>query len=150
MMFSSIMHSETSKFFDIILERLKFIYSEKATFCEIFTLLLTGTTQDKNKVKISQNFVAFSEYMNFNSQFSLIFRRDILIIVSRQFLNILAVLKYIITCYHKCLKNRQIYVAIPLILFQHFSNLEIITCHHKCLKKTRQIPVAIPLILSQL
>ena len=44
----------------------KFIYSEKATkFCEIFTLLLTGTTYDKSKVKISQNFVAFSEYMNF-------------------------------------------------------------------------------------
>ena len=46
---------------------LKFIYSEKATkFCEIFTSLLTGTTLDKSKVKISQNFVAFSEYMNFN------------------------------------------------------------------------------------
>ena len=44
----------------------KFIYSEKATkFCEISTLLLTGTTQDKSKVEISQNFVAFSEYMNF-------------------------------------------------------------------------------------
>ena len=48
--------------------RLKFIYSEKATkFCEIFALLLTGTTQDKSKVKISQNSVAFSEYMNFTS-----------------------------------------------------------------------------------
>ena len=45
---------------------IKFVYSEKATkFCEIFTLILTGTTQDKNKVKISQNFVAFSEYRNF-------------------------------------------------------------------------------------
>ena len=44
----------------------KFIHSEKATkFCEIFTLLLTGTTLDKSKVKISQNCVAFSEYMNF-------------------------------------------------------------------------------------
>ena len=44
----------------------KFIYSEKATkFCKIFTLLLTGTTYDKSKVKISQNFMAFSEYMNF-------------------------------------------------------------------------------------
>ena len=48
--------------------RLKFIYSEKATkFYKIFTLLLTVTTQDKNKVKILQNFVAFSEYMNFTS-----------------------------------------------------------------------------------
>ena len=47
---------------------LKFTYCENATkFCEIFTLLLTGTTKDKSKVKISQNFLAFSEYMNFNS-----------------------------------------------------------------------------------
>ena len=47
-------------------KEVKFIYSEKATkFCEIFTLLLTGFTQDKSKVKILQNFVAFSEYMNF-------------------------------------------------------------------------------------
>ena len=45
---------------------LKFIHSEKATkFCEIFTLLLTGTTKDKSKMKNSQNFVAFSDYMNF-------------------------------------------------------------------------------------
>ena len=49
----------------------KFIYSEKATkFCEIFTFLLTGTTLDKSKVQISQNFVAFSEYMNFNLNLS--------------------------------------------------------------------------------
>ena len=33
---------------------LKFIYSEKATkFCEIFTLLLTGTTLDKSKANHS-------------------------------------------------------------------------------------------------
>ena len=45
---------------------LKFIYSEKATkFCEISTLLLTVCTVVKSKVEISQNFVAFSEYMNF-------------------------------------------------------------------------------------
>ena len=43
----------------------KFIYSEKATkFWEISTLLLTGTTQDKSKVEISRNFVAFSDNMN--------------------------------------------------------------------------------------
>ena len=49
---------------------LKFIYSEKATkFCEIFTLLLTTVHTVKSKVKISQNFVAFSEYMNFNRIF---------------------------------------------------------------------------------
>ena len=41
----------------------KFIYSEIATkFCEMFPLLLIVCTV----VKISQNFVAFSECMNFN------------------------------------------------------------------------------------
>ena len=41
-------------------------YSEKASkFCEIFTLLLTTVHTVKSKMKISQNFVAFSEYMNF-------------------------------------------------------------------------------------
>ena len=45
---------------------LKSIYSEKATkFCEIFALLLTVCTAVKSKVKISQNFAAFLEYMNF-------------------------------------------------------------------------------------
>ena len=45
----------------------KFIYSEKTTkFCKISTVDLTVTTQDKSKAKISQNFVAFSEFMNFN------------------------------------------------------------------------------------
>ena len=45
---------------------LKFIYSEKAAkFCEIFLLLLTTVHTVKSKGKISQNFVAFSEYMNF-------------------------------------------------------------------------------------
>jgi hypothetical protein len=42
------------------------VYSEKATkFCEIFTLLLSTVHTDKRNVKISQNYVAFSEYMNF-------------------------------------------------------------------------------------
>ena len=45
----------------------KFINSEKATkFCKIPTLLLSVCTVDKSKVEISQNFVAFSEYINFN------------------------------------------------------------------------------------
>ena len=45
---------------------LKFIYSEKVTkFCEIFTLLLCYVVPVKSKVKILQNFVAFSEYMDF-------------------------------------------------------------------------------------
>ena len=44
----------------------KFIYSEKAKkFCKIFTLLLSYVVSVKSKMKISQNFVAFSEYMNF-------------------------------------------------------------------------------------
>ena len=44
----------------------KFIYSEKATkFCEISTLFLSYVVQIKSKVEISQNFVAFSECMNF-------------------------------------------------------------------------------------
>ena len=52
----------TKNFFQM----LNFICFEKATnFCEIFTLLLTVCTVVKRKVKISQNFVAFSEYMNF-------------------------------------------------------------------------------------
>ena len=45
---------------------LKLIFSEKATkVCQISTVDLTGTTQDKYTVEILQNFVAFSEYMNF-------------------------------------------------------------------------------------
>ena len=45
---------------------LKFIYSEKATkFCKISTLILSYVVPVKSKVEISQNFVAFSEYMNF-------------------------------------------------------------------------------------
>ena len=47
---------------------LKFVYSEKATkFCEISTLLLST---DKRKVEISQDFVAFSQYMNFTMMVS--------------------------------------------------------------------------------
>ena len=54
----------------------KFIYSEKATkFWEIFTLLLSYVVLVKSKVKISQNFVAFSEYMNFIFLFIVIMRK---------------------------------------------------------------------------
>ena len=50
----------------IIVSTLKFIYSEKATkFIEIFPLLLTVCTAVKSKGKISQNFVAFSEYTHY-------------------------------------------------------------------------------------
>ena len=49
---------------------LKFIYSEKATkFCEISNLLLSYVVPVKSKVEISQNLVAFSEYMNFIKKF---------------------------------------------------------------------------------
>ena len=45
---------------------LKFIYSEKATkFCDISTALLSYVVPVKSKMEILQNFVAFSEYMNF-------------------------------------------------------------------------------------
>ena len=51
---------------------LKLIYSEKATkFGEIFPLLLTTVNTVKSKEKISQNFVAFSEYMNFTNVFAM-------------------------------------------------------------------------------
>ena len=52
--------------------RIKFIYSEKATkFCKIFTLLLSYVVPVKSKMKISQNYVAFSEYMNFKRKVKL-------------------------------------------------------------------------------
>ena len=58
----------------LISNLLKFIYSEKATkFCEISTVDLTVTTQDKSKVEISQKFVAFSEYMNFTTRLGIFF-----------------------------------------------------------------------------
>ena len=54
-------------YLNILKRKLKFIYSEKATtFCEISTLLLSVCTVDKSKVEILPNFVAFSEYTNFN------------------------------------------------------------------------------------
>ena len=46
---------------------LKFKYSEKATnFCEISTVDLSYVVTVKSTVDISQNFVVFSEYMNFD------------------------------------------------------------------------------------
>ena len=58
-------------FFTYVLFSVKIIYPEKVTkFCKISTLLLTVCTVVKSKVKISQNFVAFSEYMNFTRLFN--------------------------------------------------------------------------------
>ena len=48
---------------------LKFIHSEKATkCCEISTVDLSYVVPVKYTVEISQNFVAFSEYMNFKQK----------------------------------------------------------------------------------
>ena len=53
-------------FIYILVNSVKFIHSEKATkFCEISPLLLTAVHKVKSKGKISQNFAAFLEYMNF-------------------------------------------------------------------------------------
>ena len=47
---------------------LKFIYSEKTTnFCEISIVDLSYLVTVKSMVEISQNFVSFSEYMNFTT-----------------------------------------------------------------------------------
>ena len=49
-----------------LLDKLKFIYSEKATkFCEISIVDLSYVVPVNFMVEISQNFVTFSEYMNF-------------------------------------------------------------------------------------
>ena len=48
---------------------IKFIYSEKATrFCEIFAVDLSFVVSVKSTVEIAQNFVAFSENINFTSK----------------------------------------------------------------------------------
>jgi hypothetical protein len=65
------MHFVLNQFYKLLsgvvnILQLKFIYSEKAAkFCEISTLLLSYVVPVKSKLEISQNFVAFSEYMNF-------------------------------------------------------------------------------------
>ena len=52
-------------------DMIKFIYSEKATkFWEISTLDLSYVVPVKPTVEISQNFVVFSEYMNFTKNVS--------------------------------------------------------------------------------
>ena len=53
----------------VLLLVVKFIYSEKATeFWDISTLDLSNVVTVKSTVEISQNFVAFSEYMNFTKK----------------------------------------------------------------------------------
>ena len=49
------------------------IFWEGHKYFEIFTLLLSYVVPAKSKVEISQNFVAFSEYMNFTWDYELKF-----------------------------------------------------------------------------
>ena len=59
-------HAEMEPYVSIFV---KFIYFKKATkFCEISTLLLSYVMPVKSKVGIFQNFVALSEYMNFQEK----------------------------------------------------------------------------------
>ena len=59
--------AEIFRQYDLKDKFVKFIYSEKATkFCEISTIDLSYVITVKSTVEISQNFVPFSEYMNFN------------------------------------------------------------------------------------
>ena len=67
-----------SKKFKKSLFQIKFIYPEKATkSCEISTLLLSYVVQVKSKVEISQNFLPFSEYMNFTIVVNCRYQKDI-------------------------------------------------------------------------
>ena len=62
---------------DVSFFLLRLIYCEKPTkFCEISTLLLSYVVPVESKVKISQNFVVFSEYMNCKNKIKLRLRRD--------------------------------------------------------------------------
>ena len=51
---------------EILVEVVKFIYSEKTTkFCKTSTLLLSYVVPVKSKLEISQNFVALSECISY-------------------------------------------------------------------------------------
>ena len=66
----SILEPPIANFHQVSHPAVKFIYSEKATkFCEISTILLSYVVPVKSNVEISQNFEAFSEYMNFNKKY---------------------------------------------------------------------------------
>ena len=60
--------SRMKKLFETSYKLGKFIYFQKAIkYCKISTLLLSYVVSVESKVEISQNFVAFSEYINFIS-----------------------------------------------------------------------------------
>ena len=56
-----------------MLENLQACFSK----VRIFTLLLSTVHTDKSNVKISQNVVAFSEYMNFNCQIKILKLKEV-------------------------------------------------------------------------
>ena len=57
---------DTSKEKMLVTKLVKVIYSEKAAkVCKIATLILSYVVPVKSKVEILQNFVTFSQYMNF-------------------------------------------------------------------------------------
>ena len=61
---------DTSKEKMLVTKLVKVIYSEKAAkVCKIATLILSYVVPVKSKVEILQNFVTFSEYMNFKCHF---------------------------------------------------------------------------------
>ena len=75
------MHTTVSKYFNVCIRGtkmnenffVKFIYSEKAIdFCKISTVDLSYVVTVKSTVEILQNFVAYSEYMNFNRCYPLL------------------------------------------------------------------------------
>ena len=90
-------HSAVRKFSDMY--HIKFIYSEKATqFCEISTVDLSYRVLVKSTVEISQNFVAFSEHMNF--KIFLIFSQFIYFTGNSEFRYVNAFKIYVIYFYY--------------------------------------------------
>ena len=91
---------------------LKFIYSEKATkFYEIFTFLLSYVVPVKSKVKISQNFVTFSKYMNFTFVFSQGIPQKVLLLFDNSF-HI-----YLMSRFETYWKELKPYMAMLAVLF---------------------------------
>ena len=65
-MYSKSMHPKEN---NVILVIKAHIFWEGHKIFQISTLYLSVCTVDKSKVEISQNFVAFSEYTNFDNEF---------------------------------------------------------------------------------
>ena len=98
-----------------------FLQSLQATkFCEISTLLLSRVHTDKSKVEISQNFVAFSEYMNFKCDSPL------------ALLSIYFVFMFEIMFLFKKIRFNSMYFFLRLV-FDYFSNWFSTYCTQKVL-----------------